>query len=313
MEAFLDEIKPLLVDLQSMMKLEGNIRDAQTAQEILERATTEYPNNLKVWIALTFFKEASGDLAGAKEMIFNAFNLVNTVDEKTELLKCACNYVQDPEELWLTVAEKEIVEGAILLLKNALECFPSSAKLWLALALLEPEIRNNWIKAAKLEADVDEKREILIEALSHLPNCEELWLLAAENECQNNDATSILQCALKFYLAEPSVSFWITYAYYAEGVDMKKEIFDKAFEKFPDSELLWTSALGMDITDDEAKAILEKALMNLPTCFEFWLALAKLQASYEETMQIFQRAKMNLPNDVRVIKSIENYEGLHRN
>ncbi|OWK60397.1 Pre-mRNA-processing factor 6 [Lonchura striata] len=182
--------KRYLTDLNSMIPTHGgDTSDIRKARLLLKSVRETNPHHPPAWIASAQLEKVTGKL------------------------QVALNLIMKGTEIRPKTVELEEPEDARIMLSQAVECCPTSVKLWLALTRLEtyksahkvlnkaweniPTDRHIWITAAKLE-----------EASSNTqmanPNSEEIWLAAVKLKSENSEYERVRRLLAKARSSAPT-------------------------------------------------------------------------------------------------------------
>lgn len=201
--------KGYLTSLSSVrVSSDAEVGDIKKARLLLNSVTTTNPKHPPGWIAAALVEEVAGKMVAARKIIMSG-----------------CEACPDSEDLWIEAARLHDPVSAKAVLAQAVRHIPTSVKIWLKAAELEPIdaqkkivlrralefIPNSvilWKTAIQLE-NVNDAKIMLARAVECVPNSVEMWLALAKLESHEN-ARKVLNQARAALPTEPAT--WITAA-----------------------------------------------------------------------------------------------------
>ncbi|KAJ5172343.1 hypothetical protein N7492_004936 [Penicillium capsulatum] len=209
---------------QSEMKAgEVEVGDIKRVRVLLESVTKTNPKHAPGWIALARLEELAGRIVAARNIIAKG-----------------CDLCPKSEDGWLENIRLNEGHNAKVIAANAIKNNDNSTRLW--------------IEAMKLETDARAKKNVLRQAILHVPQSVQIWKEAVNLEEDPADARLLLA---------------------------------KAVEMIPLSIELWLALARLE-TPQNAQKVLNAARKAIPTSHEIWIAAARLQ----EQMGTFERANV---------------------
>ncbi|TMW64501.1 hypothetical protein Poli38472_011381 [Pythium oligandrum] len=251
------ECVPHSVDLWLAL---ARLETYENAKRTLNKARTAIPTEPSIWITAAKLEEAQGKDSDAIDRIIQvalkSLKKHQVVINRDMWLKEAeacevaeapltCGAIvracldlgvepEDRKRTWIDDAENSMAHGALLTAKNifayALKVFPAKKSIWLRAVALEKQINPG--------KNIEAVEQLLQQAVTHCPNAEILWLMAAK-EVWNNGS-----------------------------VDSARTILRQAFSANPNSESIWLAAVKLEWENDEielARALLAKARAQAPS------------------------------------------------
>lgn len=209
---------------QSELKAgEVEVGDIKRVRSLLESVTKTNPKHAPGWIALARLEELAGRIVAARNIIAKG-----------------CDLCPKSEDGWLENIRLNEGHNAKIIAANAIKNNDHSTRLW--------------IEAMKLETDTRAKKNVLRQAILHIPQSVQIWKEAVNLEEDPADARLLLA---------------------------------KAVEMIPLSIELWLALARLE-TPENAQKVLNAARKAVPTSHEIWIAAARLQ----EQMGTFERANV---------------------
>lgn len=204
--------KGYLTELSSIkVSSAAEIGDIKKARLLLDSVRTTNPQHAPAWIASARLEEVAGKPSRARS-----------------LMKEACETCADAEDVWLEAARLHGDENARVILADAVRKLPTSVKIWLTAASLEPEPRL--------------RRLVLRKALELVPNSVKLWQAAIDLETPD-DARLMLARAVE--CVPHSVDMWLALAR-LETYEKARKVLNKALEAVPTEPLVWVAAIKLE-------------------------------------------------------------------
>lgn len=216
---------------QSELKAgEVEIGDIKRVRVLLESVTKTNPKHAPGWIALARLEELAGRIVAARNIIAKG-----------------CELCPKSEDAWLENIRLNEGHNAKVIAANAIKNNDMSTRLW--------------IEAMRLETDVRSKKNVLRQAILHIPQSVAIWKEAVNLEEDPVDARLLLA---------------------------------KAVEMIPLSVELWLALARLE-TPENAQKVLNAARKAVPTSYEVWIAAARLQ----EQMGISDRVNLMMKRAVQ--------------
>ena len=195
-----------------------------------------------------------------------------------------------------TAAEVSDIKKARLLMHSVIDSNPSLSSGYIGLSRIEkdtgrlkeareaimrgcgacPQSEDVWIEAALLHSG-KAARSVVAQAIQHLPQSIQLWMLAARLEVTADDKKAVLRRALE--LLPNSIQLWKA-AVEMEDEEGARVLLGRAVELVPESVEMWL-ALARLSPYDEARRVLNRARKAVPTDSSIWITAAKLEESFE--------------------------------
>lgn len=242
-------------------------------------------------------------------------------DKKVELLREAIKLNFLNTNCWLSLIEQEKdLEKKMELINKSLEHVPTSVELWKNAIKRFPHNKLNflrkavmhcnkiemfWLDLAELET-IDLKKNILMNAISHVPNSIKLWQAVIANTASDDEKLPLLKQAAKNCYT--CVEFWMSLAEYESKNSEKRKIYLEALTYVPDSEQLYLAAARSGNLE-QAEEVLSSAVQFCPHNANLRLNLAKLKTG-EEEKNIILSAVDSIPNAVKLWKFAAQFDGL---
>ncbi|KAJ5150945.1 uncharacterized protein N7482_010197 [Penicillium canariense] len=228
---------------QSEMKAgEVEVGDIKRVRVLLESVTKTNPKHAPGWIALARLEELAGRIVAAR----------NTIAK-------GCELCPKSEDAWLENIRMNEGHNAKVIAANAIKNNDHSTRLW--------------IEAMKLETDSRAKKNVLRQAILHIPQSVQIWKEAVNLEDDPADARLLLA---------------------------------KAVEMIPLSVELWLALARLE-TPENAQKVLNAARKAVPTSHEIWIAAARLQEQMGtfERINVMKRAIQSLAKENAMLKREE--------
>lgn len=202
---------------------EVEIGDINRVRVLMESVIKTNPGHAPGWIAMARIEEMAGKMVAARKMIARG-----------------CEQCPHSEDAWLENIRLNDNHNAKIIAANAIKNNDRSTRLW--------------IEAMKLETEPRKKKNVLRQALDHIPQSVAIWKEAVNLE---------------------------------EDLENARLMLAKAVETIPLSVELWLALARLE-TPEKAQAVLNKARKANPTSYEIWIAACRLQE------QIGQMDKVNI-------------------
>lgn len=199
------------------------IGDIKRVRILLESVIKTNPKHAPGWIAIARLEEIAGKKVAARKLIAQG-----------------CEQCPKSEDAWLENIRMNDEHNAKIIAANAIKNNDKSTRLWIA--------------AMKLETEPRKKKNVLRQALDHIPQSVAIWKEAVNLE---------------------------------EDLANARLMLAKATETIPLSVELWLALARLE-TPEKAQAVLNKARKANPTSYEIWIAAARLQE------QMGQMSKINV-------------------
>jgi pre-mRNA-processing factor 6 len=228
---------------QSEMKAgEIEVGDIKRVRVLLESVTKTNPKHAPGWIALARLEELAGRIVAARNAIAKG-----------------CELCPKSEDGWLENIRLNEGHNAKIIAANAIKNNDHSTRLW--------------IEAMKLETDTRAKKNVLRQAILHIPQSVQIWKEAVNLEDDPADARLLLA---------------------------------KAVEMIPLSVELWLALARLE-SPENAQKVLNAARKAVPTSHEIWIAAARLQEQMGtfERVNVMKRAIQSLAKENAMLKREE--------
>ncbi|GAQ06967.1 pre-mRNA-splicing factor prp1 [Aspergillus lentulus] len=228
---------------QSELKAgEVEIGDIKRVRVLLESVTKTNPKHAPGWIALARLEELAGRTVAARNIIAKG-----------------CELCPKSEDAWLENIRLNEGHNAKVIAANAIKNNDRSTRLW--------------IEAMRLESDTRAKKNVLRQAILHVPQSVTIWKEAVNLEEDPADARLLLA---------------------------------KAVEMIPLSVELWLALARLE-TPENAQKVLNAARKAVPTSHEVWIAAARLQEQMGtfEKVNVMKRAVQALARENAMLKREE--------
>ncbi|RAH45959.1 U4/U6-U5 snRNP complex subunit PRP6 [Aspergillus brunneoviolaceus CBS 621.78] len=228
---------------QSELKAgEVEIGDIKRVRVLLESVTKTNPKHAPGWIALARLEELAGRVVTARNVIAKG-----------------CELCPKSEDAWLENIRLNEGHNAKVIAANAIKNNDRSTRLW--------------IEAMRLETEPRAKKNVLRQAILHIPQSVVIWKEAVNLEDDPADARLLLA---------------------------------KAVEIIPLSVELWLALARLE-TPENAQKVLNAARKAVPTSHEVWIAAARLQEQMgtSEKVNVMKRAVQSLARENAMLKREE--------
>ncbi|KAH1274753.1 hypothetical protein KXW98_006307 [Aspergillus fumigatus] len=228
---------------QSELKAgEVEIGDIKRVRVLLESVTKTNPKHAPGWIALARLEELAGRIVAARNIIAKG-----------------CELCPKSEDAWLENIRLNEGHNAKVIAANAIKNNDRSTRLW--------------IEAMRLESDTRAKKNVLRQAILHVPQSVTIWKEAVNLEEDPADARLLLA---------------------------------KAVEMIPLSVELWLALARLE-TPENAQKVLNAARKAVPTSHEVWIAAARLQEQMGtfDKVNVMKRAVQALARENAMLKREE--------
>lgn len=228
---------------QSELKAgEVEISDIKRVRVLLESVTKTNPKHGPGWIALARLEELAGKMVTAR----------NTMAK-------GCELCPKSEDAWLENIRLNEGHNAKVIAANAIKNNDHSTRLW--------------VEAMKLESDARAKKNVLRQAILHIPQSVAIWKEAVNLEEDPADARLLLA---------------------------------KAVEMIPLSVELWLALARLE-SPENAQKVLNAARKAVPTSYEVWIAAARLQEQMGtfHKVNVMKRAIQSLTRENAMLKREE--------
>ncbi|RHZ60376.1 U4/U6-U5 snRNP complex subunit PRP6 [Aspergillus thermomutatus] len=228
---------------QSELKAgEVEIGDIKRVRVLLESVTKTNPKHAPGWIALARLEELAGRIVAARNIIAKG-----------------CELCPKSEDAWLENIRLNEGHNAKVIAANAIKNNDRSTRLW--------------IEAMRLESDTRAKKNVLRQAILHVPQSVAIWKEAVNLEEDPADARLLLA---------------------------------KAVEMIPLSVELWLALARLE-SPENAQKVLNAARKAVPTSHEVWIAAARLQEQMGtfEKVNVMKRAVQFLARENAMLKREE--------
>lgn len=228
---------------QSELKAgEVEISDIKRVRVLLESVTKTNPKHAPGWIALSRLEELAGRIVTARNVMITG-----------------CNLCPKSEDAWLENIRLNEGHNAKVIAANAIKNNDDSTRLW--------------IEAMRLETEPRAKKNVLRQAILHIPQSVAIWKEAVNLEEDPADARLLLA---------------------------------KAVEMIPLSVELWLALARLE-TPENAQKVLNAARKAIPTSHEVWIAAARLQEQMGtfNKVNVMKRAIQSLVRENAMLKREE--------
>ncbi|KAJ5721125.1 mRNA splicing factor (Prp1/Zer1) [Penicillium malachiteum] len=228
---------------QSELKAgEVEVGDIKRVRVLLESVTKTNPKHAPGWIALARLEELAGRIVAARNIIAKG-----------------CELCPKSEDGWLENIRLNEGHNAKVIAANAIKNNDHSTRLW--------------TEAMKLETDLRAKKNVLRQAILHIPQSVQIWKEAVNLEDDPADARLLLA---------------------------------KAVEMIPLSVELWLALARLE-TPENAQKVLNAARKAVPASHEIWIAAARLQEQMGtfEKINVMKRAIQSLARENAMLKREE--------
>ncbi|KKZ60054.1 hypothetical protein EMCG_05177 [[Emmonsia] crescens] len=221
---------------------EVEIGDIKRVRVLLESVTKTNPKYAPGWIAIARLEEIAGRIVAARSYIAKG-----------------CELCPKSEDAWLENIRLNDNHNAKIIAANAIKNNDSSTRLW--------------IEAMRLESDPRAKKNVLRQAILHIPQSVAIWKEAVNLEEDPADARLLLA---------------------------------KATEMIPLSVELWLALARLE-TPENAQKVLNAARKAVPTSHEVWIAAARLQEQMgtANKVNVMKRAVQELARESAMLKREE--------
>lgn len=228
---------------QSELKAgEIEVGDVKRVRVLLESVTRTNPKHAPGWIALARLEELAG----------------RTVTSRNIIAK-GCELSPKSEDAWLENIRLNEGHNAKIIAANAIKNNDRSTRLW--------------IEAMRLESEPRAKKNVLRQAILHIPQSVTIWKEAVNLEEDPADARLLLA---------------------------------KAVEMIPLSVELWLALARLE-TPENAQKVLNAARKAVPTSHEIWIAACRLQEQMGtfNKVNVMKRAVQSLAKENAMLKREE--------
>ncbi|EEH38074.2 pre-mRNA-splicing factor prp1 [Paracoccidioides lutzii Pb01] len=221
---------------------EVEIGDIKRVRVLLESVTKTNPKHAPGWIAIARLEEIAGRIVAARSYIAKG-----------------CELCPKSEDAWLENIRLNDNHNAKIIAANAIKSNDRSTRLW--------------IEAMRLESDPRAKKNVLRQAILHIPQSVAIWKEAVNLEEDPADARLLLA---------------------------------KATEMIPLSVELWLALARLE-TPENAQKVLNAARKAVPTSHEVWIAAARLQEQMGTAgkVNVMKRAVQELARETAMLKREE--------
>ncbi|OAX82295.1 hypothetical protein ACJ72_03351 [Emergomyces africanus] len=221
---------------------EVEIGDIKRVRVLLESVTKTNPKYAPGWIAIARLEEIAGRIVAARGYIAKG-----------------CELCPKSEDAWLENIRLNDNHNAKIIAANAIKNNDTSTRLW--------------IEAMRLESDPRAKKNVLRQAILHIPQSVAIWKEAVNLEEDPADARLLLA---------------------------------KATEMIPLSVELWLALARLE-TPENAQKVLNAARKAVPTSHEVWIAAARLQEQMgtANKVNVMKRAVQELARESAMLKREE--------
>ncbi|KLJ11668.1 hypothetical protein EMPG_13152 [Blastomyces silverae] len=221
---------------------EVEIGDIKRVRVLLESVTKTNPKYAPGWIAIARLEEIAGRIVAARSYIAKG-----------------CELCPKSEDAWLENIRLNDNHNAKIIAANAIKNNDTSTRLW--------------IEAMRLESDARAKKNVLRQAILHIPQSVAIWKEAVNLEEDPADARLLLA---------------------------------KATEMIPLSVELWLALARLE-TPENAQKVLNAARKAVPTSHEVWIAAARLQEQMGTAgkVNVMKRAVQELARESAMLKREE--------
>ncbi|KAL4746791.1 hypothetical protein BDW72DRAFT_184209 [Aspergillus terricola var. indicus] len=228
---------------QSELKAgEIEVGDVKRVRVLLESVTRTNPKHAPGWIALARLEELAGRIVTARNIIAKG-----------------CELCPKSEDAWLENIRLNEGHNAKVIAANAIKNNDHSTRLW--------------IEAMRLETEPRAKKNVLRQAILHIPQSVTIWKEAVNLEEDPADARLLLA---------------------------------KAVELIPLSVELWLALARLE-TPENAQKVLNAARKAVPTSHEIWIAASRLQEQMGtfNKVNVMKRAVQSLARENAMLKREE--------
>ncbi|KAL4760475.1 U4/U6-U5 snRNP complex subunit PRP6 [Aspergillus foveolatus] len=228
---------------QSELKAgEIEVGDVKRVRVLLESVTRTNPKHAPGWIALARLEELAGRIVTARNVIAKG-----------------CELCPKSEDAWLENIRLNEGHNAKVIAANAIKNNDHSTRLW--------------IEAMRLETEPRAKKNVLRQAILHIPQSVTIWKEAVNLEEDPADARLLLA---------------------------------KAVELIPLSVELWLALARLE-TPENAQKVLNAARKAVPTSHEIWIAASRLQEQMGtfNKVNVMKRAVQSLARENAMLKREE--------
>ncbi|KAJ5700009.1 hypothetical protein N7536_003022 [Penicillium majusculum] len=221
---------------------EVEVGDIKRVRTLLESVTKTNPKHAPGWIALARLEELAGRIVAARTLIAKG-----------------CELCPKSEDAWLENIRLNEGHNAKVIAANAIKNNDRSTRLW--------------TEAMRLETDTRAKKNVLRQAILHIPQSVQIWKEAVNLEDDPADARLLLA---------------------------------KAVEIIPLSIELWLALARLE-TPENAQKVLNAARKAVPTSYEIWIAAARLQEQMGTfaKVNVMKRAIQSLARENAMLKREE--------
>jgi len=174
-----------------------------------------------------------------------------------------------------------------------------------------PKHGPGWIAAARVEeyaGKIVQARKVIRQGCEVCPESEDVWLEAARLH-SNENAKNILANAVRHL--PTSVKIWLQAAALETTDAQKKIVLRRALEFIPNSVKLWKTAIELEDVDD-ARIMLARAVECVPHSVDMWLALSRLE-TYENARKVINQAREAIPTEPAIWITAAKLEEAHGN
>ncbi|KAL3471710.1 PRP1 splicing factor, N-terminal-domain-containing protein [Aspergillus californicus] len=228
---------------QSELKAgEIEVGDIKRVRVLLESVTRTNPKHAPGWIALARLEELAGKIVAARNIIAKG-----------------CELSPKSEDAWLENIRLNEGHNAKVIAANAIKNNDRSTRLW--------------VEAMRLETDPRAKKNVLRQAILHIPQSVTIWKEAVNLEEDPADARLLLA---------------------------------KAVEMIPLSIELWLALARLE-NPENAQKVLNAARKAVPTSHEIWIAASRLQEQMGtfSKVNVMKRAIQSLARENAMLKREE--------
>ncbi|KAJ5823097.1 RNA-processing protein HAT helix [Penicillium robsamsonii] len=221
---------------------EVEVGDIKRVRTLLDSVTKTNPKHAPGWIALARLEELAGRIVAARSLIAKG-----------------CELCPKSEDAWLENIRLNEGHNAKVIAANAIKNNDRSTRLW--------------TEAMRLETDTRAKKNVLRQAILHIPQSVQIWKEAVNLEDDPADARLLLA---------------------------------KAVEIIPLSVELWLALARLE-TPENAQKVLNAARKAVPTSYEIWIAAARLQEQMGTfaKVNVMKRAVQSLARENAMLKREE--------
>ncbi|KAJ5205805.1 RNA-processing protein HAT helix [Penicillium cf. griseofulvum] len=221
---------------------EVEVGDIKRVRTLLDSVTKTNPKHAPGWIALARLEELAGRIVAARSLIAKG-----------------CELCPKSEDAWLENIRLNEGHNAKVIAANAIKNNDRSTRLW--------------TEAMRLETDTRAKKNVLRQAILHIPQSVQIWKEAVNLEDDPADARLLLA---------------------------------KAVEIIPLSVELWLALARLE-TPENAQKVLNAARKAVPTSYEIWIAAARLQEQMGTfaKVNVMKRAIQSLARENAMLKREE--------